>query len=118
MDTPKLKTKWTSLELENQRQQWQIVAGLSEQISNAAIKSDWQTVLPLAEQRQVLLDRFFQQPICIPLFNTISDQLAAIQQQHAVVAKLIQAAIGENEAKSESLKLQRSLMAQATQTTK
>ena len=116
MDAPKLKTKWTSLELEDQRQQWQNVAGLSEQITNAAMKSDWQTVLPLSEERQVLLDRFFQQPICTPLFNTISDQLAAIQQQHAVVAKLLQAAIGENETQAAMLKLKRGLMAKVVET--
>lgn len=103
MDTPRLKTEWTNLELTTQRQQWQNVAGLSEQISNAALVNDWETLLPLAEQRQELLDNFFAEPICLPLFQTISDQLAAIQRQHEVVATQVRRAIQANEDKAQSL---------------
>lgn len=112
MDTPKLKKEWTNLDLVTQRQQWQNVAGLSEQISNAALKADWQTVLPLAEERQHKLDEFFREPICPPLFQTIADQLAAIQQQHEVVARQVKLAIEANEAKSQSLQQTRDTLNQ------
>jgi hypothetical protein len=115
MDTPSLKTEWTPEELKTQRQQWQNVAGLSEKISNAALQSDWETLLPLAEERQLLMDEFFQKPICLPLFQTISDQLAAIQKQHEMVASLITSAIGQNEAKASQLMEQRELMVEITQ---
>jgi hypothetical protein len=112
MDAPSLITDWTEEELAEQRAKWQQVASLSEQISISAQASDWQTLLPLAVKRQTLIDQFFQQPICLPLFQTITDQMAAMQRQHEVVANLVKLAIVNNESHATSLNYQRNQLAE------
>ncbi len=103
MKTPRLTMDWTEEELANQRYKWQEVASLSEQITQAAQPSDWETLLPLAEERQKKIDEFFQTPICTPLFQMITDQMAAIQNQHSVVAELVAEAIHNNDLQNSRL---------------
>ena len=112
MDTPSLSTEWTKEELAAQRAKWREVTSLSEQISISAQASDWQSLLPLAVKRQALIDRFFQEPVCLPLFQTITDQMAAMQQQHEIVAQLVNLAIQNTDAQSTSLHYARQNIAQ------
>lgn len=111
MDTPQLLTEWNELELEAQRGKWREIASLSEQISISAQAADWESLLPLAVKRQALIDDFFAEPICLPLFHTISEQMGAMQQQHEVVARLVTVAIENNESTNTNLQHTRDSLA-------
>jgi len=103
MQTNNLATEWTDEKLQGQQRQWQVISALSEDIAGAADGSEWERLLDLADQRQELIEHFFAEPVCLPLFQKIAVELDEIQIQHQQVLKQVQQALEINDAKTTSL---------------
>jgi hypothetical protein len=99
-----LSTEWTDAELAEQVSQWQAITDISSTISRLAGSAQWDDILTVAESRQILIDQFFQTPICVPLFQQIIVDIEQIQTQHQQVMSSVTKGLAQNEAKEESLK--------------
>ena len=71
--------------LARQIESWSKIVQVSDHITAQVKENDWQDILSLAEQRDHLVEAFFDAGVCQEILPQISDDLEAIKKQHLLI---------------------------------
>jgi hypothetical protein len=69
-----------------QRDSWQSIMALSDEISSLVELHDWSQLMALAEHRDVQVAAFLAQTIPIAMYTQVMLDIDALQQQHALIS--------------------------------
>jgi hypothetical protein len=95
--------------LARQIESWSKIIQISDNITEQVELSNWEDILSLAEERDKLVEVFFEAGVCQEVLPQISDDLDEIKVQHQVIMKgikLKQNKFDENRILLENMKIE------------